>query len=47
MTTLSVRNIRHSFEGCRQIFKGYKLTFVYALLESITYRLYPKTFSLF
>ena len=32
MAKVSKRNIRRSFEGCRQTFEGYKLTFVYALV---------------
>ena len=28
-----VRNIHRSFEGCRQTFEDYKLTFVHALLH--------------
>ena len=36
MTKISKRNIHQSFKGCRQTFKDYKTTFIYALLVTYT-----------
>ena len=33
MIKVSKRNIRQSFEGCRQTFEHYKITFVYTLVN--------------